>query len=208
MNGSEDRTDRMPTHCSTGVSPVMMTGFFVQMMRQHFVNPGSIVRDAFRERLWNQSACASGINVADGSVWDPTRAGNQPSVVVKRNKWQIAQKMSIGSRYRLTTEGHWHYSAALAGSHTLFAIAKAGAEVEILTEEVYRFALTMAPVIRKEFNLLSFELLDIGEIGILKEATELYAVPITVAYAWEESWVLHQDAPLLKRLTLSADIRE
>jgi len=202
-NQPELRLDTPPTHCSLGVRPVTMTGLFVQLMRQHFANPQSIENDAFRSRAWSKLACESGISILDSSVWDPAGAGKQPEIVVKRNKYTPI-KLGIGDLAGITTEGHKRYSVAMQGSHTLFATAKAGPEAEILGAEVYMFLLSMQQVIREKFSLLKFALVDVGEISILQEASNVYAVPITVAYAWEESWVLYEHAPILKRITLSS----
>ncbi len=179
-----------------------MTGFFIQAMQQHFANPESIMHDSFRSRAWSKVVCDSGIGVIDGSVWDPTKAGQQPQIVVRRGKWTPI-RTRIGDSQGLTNEGQKRYSTGMRGTHTIFGTASAGPEAEILGAEIYLYLLTFAPAIRQYFNLLRCVLLEVGEISILEEARTVYAVPVTLAYAWEESWIVHEHAPLLKRFQLS-----
>jgi hypothetical protein len=123
-------------------------------------------------------------------------------VIIRRNAWKSI-KLGINNLSGTTPTGFNEYTKFWRGSHTLFCIAKEGAEAEILAAETYRYLLHFSPVFRKYFNLLMFELVEVGGLSELEEATERYVVPITVAYGWDETWVLQLLTPRLKHIQLS-----
>ena len=203
LNGSpEIRIERTPNFCSLGPRPIIMTGFMRTLMRDHFANPDSIEHPQFRDRVWSPDECDSGIHIEDATVWTPTQTGKRPAIIVRRNNWK-AVKMGINNYIGLTDEGFDQHAKFMQGSHTLFCIASEGAEAEILATETYRYLLHFGPVVRHYFRLHLFELIEVGSLNELEEATERYMVPITVAYAWEEMWTLKLHSPLLKRIQLS-----
>lgn len=199
----EVRIDEVPNFCSLGPRPIVMDGFFRTMMLDHFSNPDSIEHKQFRERVWQADECDRGIEIELGYRWQPTTAGKRPAVIIRRNGWR-AIKVGINNRWGPTSEGHEQYSKLMQGSHTLFCLAKEGAEAEILTAETYRYLLHFGPVVRHYFDLHLFEMVEVGALSELQEASERYAVPVTVTYAWEEAWTLKHHQPWLKRIQLSA----
>lgn len=197
------RIDRVPNFCSLGPRPIVMDGFFRTMMRDHFSNPKSIEHRQFRERLWTAEECDRGLEIELSYVWRPTATNKRPTIAIRRNGWK-AIKMGIANRTGTTPEGHEQFSKFMQGSHTLFCIAKEGPEANILAAETYRYLLHFGPVVRRYFDLHMFEFVELGELSELQEASERYAVPITVTYAWEEAWTLFHHQPWLKRIQLSA----
>ncbi len=187
--------------CSLGMRPLLMTGLIVQTMRQHFVNPNSIEHEEFRERLWKSDETTK-IYIEDSTVWKPEISGLRPAIIVKRNRWSPVKRL-INNQSGTTYEGFKEYVKFWTGSHTLFCIAKEGAEAELLGLEVLRFLQFHADPIRATFKLLMFDLFDYGELADIKEATDRSAVPITIGYGWADHWVLQSHAPKLKRIAFS-----
>jgi len=102
-----------------------------------------------------------------------------------------------GEDYRsgeLTFGGYWQ------GSHTIFALAKEGAEAQILAIEVAKCLLWFGSEILEQLELQRFVPVSIGEVAALKESREHYVVPVVVAYVVPEFWKLQPDAPRTKRI--------
>lgn len=100
-------------------------------------------------------------------------------------------------------QGNPHYATYWIGSHTLFCIGGSGAQAELLATEVQREMTEFGPVIHKVMGLHRFQAAEVGEIGELEESTENFVVPVTVAYAFEQRWILLQQAPRLSAISLS-----
>jgi hypothetical protein len=60
------------------------------------------------------------------------------------------------------------------------------------------------PVFRKYFKLLAFDVLEVGAMGRIKEATNRYAVPITIGYGFDDTWIIREHAPPLRNISLKA----
>lgn len=94
--------------------------------------------------------------------------------------------------------GYWNCS------HTIFALAKEGAETDILATEVAKCLLWFEEEITTQLELQRFMILEIGELAALKESREHFVVPISVAYVVPEFWYIQPDAPRLKRIVWRA----
>jgi hypothetical protein len=198
----EDRTGYASNLCSIGPRPVIMTGLFRLLLTEHFASRDNIEHTPFQDRLW-KATVDTGILIEDSTVWTPSITGSRPAVIVKRNKWTSLKK-GINNWHGLTPEGFDEYTKFWRGSHTLFCIAREGAEAEVLAAETYRYMLHYAPVFRQYFDLMLFEMVEVGELNELEEEEGTYTVPITVMYGWAESWVLRLHTPKLKRIALSS----
>ena len=128
----------------------------------------------------------------------------RPAVILKRNTYQN-QRIAIDDRHQPTRrdQGDRHYSTLWLGSHSLFCIGGSGAQVELLATEVQRELTEFGPLIREKMQLHRFSVIEVGAIAELEEATENFVVPVNVGYAYQERWVLRQQAPVLKHISLS-----
>jgi hypothetical protein len=193
--------------CSYGMRPHLMTGALVQLMRQHFADRQNIEEPSLRDYLW-QSADAGNLSVESITRWHPAQSMGRPALVVKRNGWQV-QRRGIDDRAMGTTplDGFDYYATFIMGSHTLFCICSEPAESERLCAEVYRELMQFGPVIRKYLDLHRFTVAEVGPLAKIQEATGSYAVPVSVAYCFEEAWRIAPDTPVLKRISLTALIQ-
>jgi hypothetical protein len=200
--GPEDRCDIPSALCSIGHRPLLTTGLLVKMLQAYFADETAIENPELRKRLWT-SGPDTGIYIEDSTVWTPEKSGKRPAIVVRRNDWKPL-KLTFGPSGQ-TAEGFSEYTKFWQGSHTLFIIAKEGAEVEILAAEVAEYLVKFAPAIQKVFYFLMCELVHMGAPGELKEATDRWAVPLTLAYGWSSTWALITGDPRLKRFQFSID---
>ena len=187
--------------CSLGPRPLLMTGFIRRILTDYYSDANNIEHEVFRTRLWN-SGLDTGILIEDVLVWRPELADKRLAILIRRNGWR-SQRLSINDIAGITSEGFNQHFRAWVGSHTLFCMAKEGAEVELLAAETYRYLEHFGPVFRKYFALQKFEVGEVGQPAELAESAEHFTVPITIVYAWQDRWTLHQHTPKIKRIALS-----
>jgi hypothetical protein len=180
-----------------------MDGLMKQLLIDHFSNPDNIEHVEFRNKVWKREKCDSGILIEIAPQWEPITTEKRPAVIIKRNDWTNIKRGTLSNVSGSTAEGDLRYTKFMKGSHTLFCISKKWAEAEILAAEVYRHMMHYSPVFRQYFTLMMFELVQIGQLHEIEECEEHWAVPVTVSYAWEETWILRQHAPRLKVFRMS-----
>lgn len=187
--------------CVNGKRPLTINGFLLEVIRQKFTDPQGIEYEKLRQYVWRDSD-ETGIMIANHTEWNPTISGKRPAIILRRNAIK-PRKLSINNQDGITKEGNNLHTKAYVGSHTIFIMAKEGAAVELLNAEVYPFLEHFGPRMRSIFDLLLFELVDVGGVGELKEASDRQVIPITLTYAWSETWEEVPWSPKLKNLQLS-----
>lgn len=197
----------IPTLCSLGPRPFVMTGYFVQWLQGHFAELANLTdRDLAQTNtqfLWTPGR-ASEIYIGSYTDFDPAKIEKRPSIIVKRNAFQTRRE-GIGNRMMGTfpTSGYSHFANTWTGSHTFFCLSGQGAEAEKLAGEVFCELLEFGSEVRRTLNLLRFEVMETGDLAILQEARENFVVPISVAYAFEHAWILRPSTPKVRRINLS-----
>jgi hypothetical protein len=217
--------------CTTQHPANVLTGIFNQILRHHFSDPDRLeyngkneftdaTHDTAKKELegyvWHPDNTQTKIQIE--SVWDINLQDIQrrPGMYVKRNALQ-PRKIAINHGFSaggtkdaegrlLRIEGDYH-SVLVQGSHTLFAVGQAGAEAELLGQEVFELMLQFGPLLRSEMHFQSFETVECGEVSVLEEATTHFAVPIVVGYAYPRTWRIEKVAPWLKAVAVDACAR-
>lgn len=198
-------------YCSWGMRPHVMTGFLVQLLRQHFADRQSVEDPALRgtaddpreDFLWKVED-PRGMMIEPITNWDPDLAQHTPGVVVRRNAWSNVPT-GINSEHQgmYAADGYQRFSFFWQGSHTLFCRSAAPAEAERLAAEVYRELQDFGPQIREYLNLKKWGVSEVDRLYRVKAAGgDEYAVPVTVGYATEEQVIVRKHAPKLKRISL------
>jgi len=188
--------------CCPGQRPIVVTSWLRILLTGHFQKYN--IEDqsqAIQKLIWNPTD-TTGIKIESFTKWDPALIEKRAAIILKRNGWKRI-KHGIGDRKSQTQQGQEVLSNAWGGSHTCFCIAGNGAEAEKLGAEVYRFFNQFSQAIRETLNLLKFELTEVGEVMILEEARQNFVVPVVVAYAWSEDWLLLRERPSLTNLDLN-----
>jgi hypothetical protein len=196
----------VPNLCSYGLRPHVITGFLVQVFRQHFADRTNIEEPSLRDSLWKIQD-PTGIVVESITRWDSNKANRRPAIVVKRGPASFL-RLGIGDLCMgwIHESGFDYYLSFMTGSHTLFCIGNEAGEAERLAAEVYREIVQFGPVLRHYLGLHRFVLAEVGQLYRLPEATDGYAVPVSVAYAYEEFWRLEPHVPVLRRFTLGTTL--
>lgn len=201
--------DTLHELCTKGMRPLVMTGALVGWLRNHFSRAQNLedrgLALSSTEMVWSSQPETSTIAIESYTRFDPSLVESRPALIVKRNAWKHVR---LGIDNRLlgydTPDGSQDYHNLWQGSHTVFVIAREGGECEKLATEVYRELNQFAPLMREVLKLHRLEMVDLGDMGRLEEASENFVVPITIAYAAQESWKLSPQSPPLRRVYLNA----
>lgn len=181
-----------------------MTGALRQILIQRFSDARNILNSTLREQLdrdgvWSSDA-NTGIVIESLHRWRPELTEARPGLILKEGTWTW-QRMGIGDRNGTDfRSGREYFGGYWNGSHTIFALAKEGAEAQILAIEAMKCLLWWESEITEQLELQRFVPVSIGEVSALKEAKEHYVVPLVVAYTVPEFWYIQQEAPRLKRI--------
>jgi len=197
-----------------------MTGIVVHILRQHFADERNFEQDTFRENPYEaipdtpwssyrwRPTDRTGIKIESINKWRPKESNWSPALIVKRNKWAV-QRRGINDMMQgtLAADGFDRYATFMSGSHTIFCVADEAGEAELLAQEVYTTLISFGPVIRRNLDLHQFLVMEVDSVMLMaEEATERFVVPVSIAYAHEVAWVLTQDVPRLRRITISTNL--
>jgi hypothetical protein len=180
---------------------LIMTGFFRDILIRHFTRQEGIEDLDLRHLLWREDERT---NILIESIWRwrPQITEKRPAILIKRNSCRNVQK-GIDNFVATNRTGNEEFSTFWVGSHTLFCLGETGAIAEILSTEVQRELTQFGPRIRSTLGLNKFDVTDVGPIGELEEATENCVVPVTVGWAYEETWQLVKQALPIRRINLA-----
>lgn len=190
--------------CSTLPRPMILTGLFREILVSHFASPEFIEIPELQRLIWNRTE-STNILIESIFRWRPELTEHRPGVLIKRNALSN-QRLGIGDRHMGNPTdklGNVHYSTFWVGSHTLFCIGSSGAQADLLATEVVLELSRFGPCIQKNAILHRFKVIEMGAPSELEEARENIVVPVTIGYAYEDRWVLRQEAPTLRSVSYS-----
>lgn len=189
--------------CSLLPRPLILTGIFREILVRHFSSPEFIETPELAHLVWKAGE-QTGILVESIHRWRPELTEHRPAIIIKRNAY-ANRRLGIGDKLNgsPTRSGNAHYSTLWIGSHTLFCIGGSGAQAELLATEVQREVHHFGPVIARTALLQRLQVLEVGAVAELEESSENFVVPISVGYGFMEQWVIRQEAPTLRRISLS-----
>jgi hypothetical protein len=189
--------------CHLLARPLVLTGFLRDYLVRHF-QAMTIEDNALRHLIWKNDLTTP-ILIESIHRWRPQLTEARPAVIIKRNAYSN-RRVGIGDRMQGNPAdrlGNAHFATYWLGSHTLFCLGGSGAQAELLATEVQRELTEFGPVIQRAVGLHRYQVVEVGEVGELEESTENFVVPVAVAYAFEQKWVLLSQAPRLAHVSLS-----
>lgn len=193
----------IPYMCSRGWQPWIIGGFIRGVLEQHFQEE-SIENPALNQLVW-RPVLDAGILIVNDYDWTPKLAGKRPALVIKRNAVRF-QRIGLGDKQGSEDFGsRTHHACLWIGSHTIFCIGTLPLHADILASEVKHELTEFSPVMMQpdNLNLTSVACTEEGEAIELKEYQEAYAVPVTLGWAYQQTWKLEREAPVLRRILLS-----
>lgn len=192
--------------CSLGPRPLLIQGFLLQHLRRHFAQPSTIEHANLRDYLWRAQLSdrdRASLMIESVTRWDPNIAGVRPAILLRRNDWQ-QQRLGIGDKMMTSsrTDGWDRYSVMMAGSHTIFCLAREAGEVETLAYELLLELQAFAQLIRERLNLLRFGVVQLGRPQRIVESRSHFGVPLTVGYVHTQDWTIRKHTPVIGSIEL------
>lgn len=189
--------------------PILMTGVLRQLLLHHFADPRNIedpaLKDGAYAAIW-QDGPSTGIMIESVHRWRGDLADKRPAILVKRNAYRNL-RVTIQDRQAVDGRGFEHYMTLWVGSHTVFCVHGTGAQCEILATEVQRELTQFGPAIGQQLGLHKFQVTEVGAVS--EEATTgWYVVPVTVGWAYQETWRLDPDSLPLKGVALTVNVTD
>jgi hypothetical protein len=149
--------------------------------------------------IWTEGT-DTGILIESIHRWRGELVEKRPAVIIKRNAYR-SLRLGVGDKMGVDTRGMIRYGHAWVGSHTLFCIHGKGAATEVLATEVQRQMTRFGPVLVDHLKwLLRWRVVDVGAISELEEAREGFVVPVTVGWAYDDSWTLELESLKLRKV--------
>lgn len=202
--------------CTEGLRPSVLTGVILRLITRHFSVERGIQHPKLKSYIWNRDPRTTKILIVPVWRWLTLSSQLRPAIVVKRNALRprqlgisdgeavtASEPRSDTDRIPLNQEAI--SQIAVAGSHTIFALANEADAAEILSTEVWTRLMQYQQAIQTEFGFHRFRVAEIGPISKLEEASEDFVVPITVAYAYIEAWSVWSSSPFLKRIAFETN---
>jgi hypothetical protein len=198
-----------------------MTGIVLWVLRNHFADTNHIVAPRLKNLQWVKDVTQTKIVIDPALEWKAQNLQQRPGVFVKRNQWAI-ERLGIGDRYHFRVPGLRvgecnstcedkfvdsgdKFEVLVIGSSTVFCISRSAAEAEEIGWEATGQILGFSSRIVHDMDLNRFRVMEVGGAAKLEEASEYWAVPINVAYAFFRAWTVSEIGPMLKSFSINAN---
>jgi len=189
--------------CQLFPRPQIMTGVLREILIQLFGRENNVDEQDLRQLVWKEGV-RTAILIESYHAWNPSLIAKRPAIILRRNTY-TREPRAIDDRYQGQITMESTRTTFWQGSHTLFCISRSGAQAELLSTEVAQALTTFGAAIRDAVNLHRFGVMEIGGIAELEEVAEHFVVPVTVAYAYQQSWITRPyNMPILKSLSLKS----
>ena len=211
--------DQVSALCSSVYTGNIITGVVTRLLQEHFYQLANIIYNGTQEAekiqlsgyVWTPDSKTTKIQIQPVWLFNPEDIARRPALYVKRNKWQTLREtiddgMTVNARPDSQgnvsqVRGEYH-SKRVTGSHTIFCVAKDGAAAELLAGEVFDFAQSFGPILRRDLKLHRVEVAEMGPISQIETAIEAFTVPVVLAYGFYQTWRLEAVAPWLKNVSI------
>lgn len=203
-SGSQWVGPTLSSLCQLMARPQLMTGVLRDHLTRHFYSAEMIEEPALRELVWQDNE-RTAIVIESAHRWTPATTEVRPGIIIKRNAYSNT-RLGIGDRHmggQLDRTGAETHATFWVGSHTLFCVAKTGAQAELLGTEVQRELTQFGPVLQSSLGLLRFAVTEVGEVGHLEESAGSCVVPVNCGYAYCERWQIRPQSVALRHISLS-----
>ena len=204
--------ERVRELCSLGLSPRMLSGVVMRLLKNHFSDPDLILTPNLKQYVFNEAdALVSKIRIVKSVHFDPKTAGQSPALIVKRGGLQSTRHSMAdragATRGRQATDdmrGISHHSRFITGGHRIFCVAESDGESEDLAQEVFDVLSFLSPAVIERLPFHDFQVTGLAEQGALTETATQVGVAVDLTYTYEYAWSLQALAPRLKTFSLGS----
>lgn len=181
----------------------MVTAVVMQILMNHFSSPSLIFTESLQQYIWTPNATTTKMRIAQNTTFDASVSGMLPALIVKRGDIK-AERRVMGDRYLVDSlQGISTFVRFHTGTHTVFCVAETDGEAEDLSLEVFDILNFLSPPIVEILPFHDFQIVGIGELGVLEELGNKIGVPVTIQYSYEYGWAVKPIAPRLKSLSIN-----
>lgn len=192
--------------CSSGVPPIILTGVFIQLLRQKFVDPDEIEHPTLKGNTWTPEAETSKILIQPAYQWNPQEIQKRPALLIRRQEINT-RILGLNNQFQggfNDPDGATRHETIHGSGHLIFCVGRTGGEAEILGTEVWKHFLHFGPILREDLKLARLQVMQLSEVGKVEESAEHWSTVVSVATFYYETWQLILEAPILKNLALNA----
>lgn len=195
---------------SSGVTPYVLTGILIRLLRYHFADSNNISIESLRGLTWKEDCAESSMHIGAGYEFTPGVVQQRPAIYVKREAVSSKQVGLLKGDSTVTAlnqitglfEGSKHQKQ-LQGVFSLICVGTLGLEAELIGEEVYYRMLHFAPKIQDDIRVSSFRVRSLSEIKTIKNTPgQLYYTVVAIDWNLIHRWRIVPIAPVLKRTHL------
>lgn len=200
--------DEVSTLCQVGMTPRVVTGLLIRILKNHFADPTLIMDPKLQQYVWDENSQKSKIRIVQNAYFDAKSAGQLPALIVGRGALQ-SKRISMDDRTQNMLSGT---DAALSGfqrytrfhevQFTITAITEVLGEADDLATEVFDTLTYLSPMMTERLPFHDFQVVGMGPVGALTETGTQLAVPIQLTAVYEYAWTLQPLAPRLKTLSI------
>lgn len=195
--------------CENGWQPLLITGFFRDLLTRQWSDPTNIVSPEMKQYVWSENK-TSGILIESVYRYRSDLVEKRPAIMIKRNSFKNMQTGFGGQIFGAGAAAYENEKGAISrhttlfvGSHTFFCIHGTGASTEILASEVMAHLIACIHPIRQHLGLRQFSVTEVGAIQEIEEASENYVIPITVGWGYEHTWQLRLESLPLQDVSIT-----
>lgn len=165
-----------------------ITTLLTRWLRYHFSAASRIEFPVLINRVWTSDE-QSPITITSLAEWNPKNSEQRPAILIDRlDQGKDMDHRIIGDQLQGVQPGY--FTDITLGQHVIHCIGGREGEAETLAAEVWRELKRFGPVFRDKVCLMRFLPVKIGRRVQLEEYKEHYTVPISVVYAYQETWKL------------------
>jgi hypothetical protein len=196
--------------CPKGFDIRSLDKLIFKLVSGHFASADTIINSSLKKYIYTNDPNTTKIRIAYNTRFAPASDERTPAIIIKRLA-QAGNRIVIGDRSeeRDPSEienGIARYVRQVQGGHRLVAISTVDGEAEALAAECWEFLNCLSPILRRILPLHDFQVMNMGELGIMQDMGNLLGVPIDLAYIYEYAWTLTTQAPKISGIRLDAQV--
>jgi hypothetical protein len=184
--------------------PLLLTGFFVSVLKQHFFTPDGLFDDALKDILWRADNPENG--TTDAKIYidakiipNSLKSEFRPAILIERGEWSRT-KLAHHDREGMSDVTYGDKIDRWKGTHSFVCIAKTYSQVEIIAHEVSTFFEIYGGLLADQICLDYIQVDSISAPSLLPENNESYLVTVTVSYQHHNRWSLNQLRPKIRHI--------
>jgi hypothetical protein len=177
----------------------LLSGLVINLLRRHFAVWQNLEDPNIRleDFAW-RAGDDTGVVIEALEDWTPEKASQRASILIQLNDVND-ERILIGDRAGTDDQSNERFQTLCVGSHTVVCLGGHAREAKMIATEVRRQLRWFGVEIAKVAHLVRWRVMQKGRVAQVEESTDNWMVPVTVGWAYTESWTLFPVARPLRR---------